>query len=95
MCQLRFRTSIGDASLGKQTRAQPVAALYEQGRVSHVEVFPELEEKLTTWTPESGTSPDRLDALVWALTELLVTAPHPSRPAAGGSRPMSAGYAPR
>jgi predicted phage terminase large subunit-like protein len=60
------------ASRGKQTRAQPVAALYEQGRVSHVEVFPELEEQLTTWTPESGTSPDRLDALVWALTELMV-----------------------
>lgn len=60
------------ASRGKQTRAQPVAALYEQGRVSHVEVFSELEEQLTTWTPESGTSPDRLDALVWALTELMV-----------------------
>jgi phage terminase large subunit-like protein len=63
------------ASRGKQTRAQPVAALYEQGRVSHVEVFPELEEQLTTWTPESGTSPDRLDALVWALTELMVGQP--------------------
>lgn len=60
------------ASRGKQTRAQPVAALYEQGRVSHVDVFAELEEQLTTWTPEDGTSPDRLDALVWALTELLV-----------------------
>ena len=60
------------ASRGKQTRAQPVAALYEQGRVSHVEVFPELEEQLTTWTPESGVSPDRLDALVWALTDLMV-----------------------
>lgn len=60
------------ASRGKQTRAQPVAALYEQGRVSHCDVFPELEEQLTTWTPESGTSPDRLDALVWALTELMV-----------------------
>jgi phage terminase large subunit-like protein len=60
------------ASRGKQVRAQPVAALYEQGKVSHVEAFPELEEQLTTWTPESGTSPDRLDALVWALTELMV-----------------------
>lgn len=60
------------ASRGKQVRAQPVAALYEQGRVSHVEVFQELEEQLTSWTPEDGTSPDRLDALVWALTELLV-----------------------
>jgi predicted phage terminase large subunit-like protein len=60
------------ASRGKQTRAQPVAALYEQGRVSHCDVFPDLEEQLTSWTPESGTSPDRLDALVWALTELML-----------------------
>ena len=60
------------ASRGKQTRAQPVAALYEQGRVSHVEPFPDLEEQLTSWTPESGTSPDRLDALVFALTELML-----------------------
>jgi phage terminase large subunit-like protein len=63
------------ASRGKQTRAQPVAALYEQGKVSHVEVFPELEEQLTTWTPESGSSPDRLDALVWALTSLMLQTP--------------------
>jgi predicted phage terminase large subunit-like protein len=63
------------ASRGKQTRAQPVAALYEQGRVSHTDVFPELEEQMTTWTPESGTSPDRLDALVWAFTELLIQQP--------------------
>jgi phage terminase large subunit-like protein len=60
------------ASRGKAVRAQPVAALYEQGKVSHAEVFAELEEQLTSWTPESGTSPDRLDALVWALTELMV-----------------------
>ncbi len=60
------------ASRGKQTRAQPVAALYEQGRVSHVDVFATLEEQLTTWTPESGKSPDRLDALVWGLSELMV-----------------------
>jgi phage terminase large subunit-like protein len=60
------------ASRGKQTRAQPVAALYEQGRVTHCEMFAELEDQLTQWTPESGTSPDRLDALVWAMTELLV-----------------------
>lgn len=70
------------ASRGKQTRAQPVAALYEQGKVSHVEAFPELEEQLTSWTPESGTSPDRLDALVWALTELMIGAPPPAANAA-------------
>ena len=60
------------ASRGKQVRAQPVAALYEQSRISHTEALPELEEQLTSWTPESGTSPDRLDALVWALTELML-----------------------
>lgn len=60
------------ASRGKRTRAEPVSALYEAGRVSHVGVFPDLEEQLTTWVPEDGDSPDRLDALVWALTELVV-----------------------
>jgi phage terminase large subunit-like protein len=66
------------ASRGKAIRAEPVAALYEQKRVWHVEdrdevrasPFDLLEEQLTSWTPESGTSPDRLDAAVWALTEL-------------------------
>jgi phage terminase large subunit-like protein len=61
------------ASRGKAIRAEPVAALYEQGRVHHTAAFPELEAQLTSWTPESGQSPDRLDALVWALTHLLVT----------------------
>jgi phage terminase large subunit-like protein len=58
------------ASRGKRTRAEPVAALYEQGRVHHVGGLPVLEDQMTTWTPESGTSPDRLDALVWAVTDL-------------------------
>lgn len=58
------------ASRGKRIRAEPVAALYEQGRVHHVESFPELEDQMTTWTPESSDSPDRLDALVWAITDL-------------------------
>lgn len=60
------------ASRGKAIRAQPVAALYEQGMFHHVEVFPELEDQQTTWTPESGTSPDRLDALVWMATETML-----------------------
>jgi predicted phage terminase large subunit-like protein len=60
------------ASRGKAVRAQPVAQLYEQGRVSHCEVLAELEDELTSWTPESGRSPNRLDALVWAFTELMV-----------------------
>jgi phage terminase large subunit-like protein len=60
------------ASRGKAVRAAPVAQLYEQGRISHCDVFAELEEELTSWTPESGQSPNRLDALVWSLTELMV-----------------------
>ncbi len=57
------------ASRGKVTRAEPVVALYEQGRVMHAERFPVLEDQLTTWTV-GAPSPDRLDALVWAVTEL-------------------------
>jgi len=59
------------ATRGKQARAEPVAALYEQGRVSHVGVFRELEDEMCSVIGE-GESPDRLDALVWAVTELLV-----------------------
>ena len=58
------------ATRGKSLRAQPVAGLYEQGRVHHVGHLPVLEEQMCTWTPESRTSPDRLDALVWAVTAL-------------------------
>jgi phage terminase large subunit-like protein len=58
------------ASRGKVARAEPISALYEQHRVYHVKPFEELEDQLCNWTPESGKSPDRLDALVWALTEL-------------------------
>lgn len=62
------------ASRGKVTRAEPVSALYEQGRVYHVRPFPELEDQLCTYTKESPVSPDRLDALVWALTDLMLGA---------------------
>lgn len=58
------------ASRGKVQRAEPIAALYEQHRVHHVGALAKLEDQMTTWTPADGTSPDRLDALVWALTEL-------------------------
>lgn len=60
------------ASRGKRTRAEPVAALYEQGRVHHVGMFAQLEDQLCGWVPDIGESPDRLDALVWALTELMI-----------------------
>ena len=59
------------ASVGKYARAEPVAALYQQGRVSHVGSFPQLEDQLCTWEPGSSTSPDRMDALVWALSDLI------------------------
>lgn len=60
------------ASRGKVQRAEPIAALYEHtpARVHHVGAMPQLEDQLTTWTPRDGTSPDKLDAMVWALTEL-------------------------
>ena len=58
------------ASRGKITRAEPVAALYEQGKVHHVGVFPQLEEEMCSYTPDAVKSPDRIDALVWAVTEL-------------------------
>lgn len=62
------------ATRGKLVRAEPVAALYERGLVSHVGHFPELEEQCTEWDPTSKNgSPDRLDALVWGLTELMLT----------------------
>jgi phage terminase large subunit-like protein len=64
------------ASRGKAIRAEPVAALYEQGRVRHVGAFPALEDQLCAFTADfdrarAGYSPDRLDALVWAVSELM------------------------
>lgn len=107
------------AARGKQVRAEPVAALYEQGRVHHVGELVELEDQLVMWDPsavpermhrhqvrESGakgpmqaatgrarTSSDRLDALVWALTDLMVDGiPEASN---GSFRAFSAGFAPK
>ena len=63
------------ASRGKWLRAEPVAALYSQGRVLHAGRFPELEDEMCDFGPDGlsqGRSPDRVDALVWALTELLL-----------------------
>lgn len=69
------------ASRGKLARAEPVAALYEQGRVHHVGALPRLEDQMCGFTPVApggfdaramGYSPDRVDALVWAITDLLV-----------------------
>ena len=61
------------ASRGKRLRAEPVAALYETGRVSHVGELPALEGEMVTWDPVTSTvSPGRIDAMVWAITELML-----------------------
>jgi predicted phage terminase large subunit-like protein len=60
------------ASRGKITRAEPVAALSEQHRILFVGTFPPLEDQLCEFAAGSADSPDRLDALVWAITELMV-----------------------
>jgi len=65
------------ASRGKVIRAEPVAALYEQGRIHHVGAFPTLEDQQCAFTTDfdrkaAGFSPDRVDALVWAMSDLLV-----------------------
>jgi predicted phage terminase large subunit-like protein len=58
------------ASRGKLTRAEPVASLYEQHRMHHVGSFPELEDQMCTWTVDADFSPDHLDAMVWAVSDL-------------------------
>ena len=58
------------SSRGKILRAEPISALYEQGKVSHLGLFSELEQQMCSYTPETAKSPDRLDALVFGLTEL-------------------------
>jgi len=61
------------ASKGKYTRAEPIAGLYEQGKVYHVGELIELEEQMTTWNAQIGEkSPDRIDAMVWAVSELML-----------------------
>lgn len=62
------------ASRGKATRAEPIAAIYEEGRFRHVGVFAELEKQMTSYVPGiTKKSPDRMDAHVWAATELFPT----------------------
>lgn len=65
------------ASRGKYTRAEPVSSLFEQERAHHVGYFPDLEDELTDWVP-GDDSPNRLDAEVWAYTELMLDEVHES-----------------
>ena len=61
------------ASRGKAVRAEPIVAMYEQKRIHHVGEFPYLEEEMVMWVPgETRESPNRIDAMVWALTELMI-----------------------
>jgi phage terminase large subunit-like protein len=72
------------ATRGKAARAEPVAALYEQGRVAHLRGLGALEDQMVLMTPRGFMgrgSPDRVDALVWAMTELMI------QPAAQWRRP--------
>ncbi|MEP3467950.1 MAG: hypothetical protein ABJN82_00040, partial [Marinobacter alexandrii] len=64
------------ATRGKFSRAEPVAMLYEQGKVHHVGPYPDLENEMADFGPGGLTnrrSPDRLDALVWAVSELMLS----------------------
>jgi phage terminase large subunit-like protein len=56
--------------MGKAIRAEPISALYEQGKVHHFGTFPQLEDQMCEWAPGLEKSPDRIDALVWAVTKL-------------------------
>lgn len=67
----RIRIKKAYAMRGKHLRAEPITALYEQGRAHHVGGFGPLEDQMTSWTPaDTSYSPDRLDAMVYAATEL-------------------------
>jgi phage terminase large subunit-like protein len=66
------RVKLVTATKGKLVRAEPIYGLYEQGKIYHVGQFPILESQMVTFNPNTGSSPDRVDALVWAFTDLLL-----------------------
>ena len=68
----RHRVKLVTATKGKYVRAEPIYSLYEQGKVFHYGSFPILESQMITFDPEKGKSPDRVDALVWGFTELML-----------------------
>jgi phage terminase large subunit-like protein len=85
------------ASKGKWARAEPIAALYEQGRISHVGTFAALEDEMVNFSANGlvgGLSPDHVDALVWALTELfpsITKSPKKDRPKLSGMPTSASG----
>src|SRR5713226_6058518 len=78
------------ASRGKQTRAEPVAALFEQGKVHFVGSLPELEDELCVFDGQGGSPDDRVDALVWCLTTLMLQ----HRPQLSGKIDLSLAHVP-
>ena len=80
------------ATRGKTVRAEPVAALYELGRVHHVGMFPELEDEMQAFTVTGYVgegSPDRADAAIWGLTDLMTRVVAPNSSVGGGVRPSA------
>ena len=66
------RIKLVTATKGKYVRAEPIYSLYEQNKIYHVGSFPILEKQMVTFDPDKGKSPDRVDALVWGFTELML-----------------------
>ena len=92
--QQRINVRAIRASRGKYPRADPVSTLYYQGQVFHAHVFSHLEDQYCMWEPESGDSPDRLDAAVWGVSYVMLgPAPDPVvvKPQPGGRRRDLAG----
>lgn len=84
------------ATRGKHVRAEPISALYSIGKISHVGAFPQLENQMCLMTAagyEGEGSPDRVDALVWGLTELFPKLTHRVHELRGAARPMRANNA--
>jgi phage terminase large subunit-like protein len=80
------------ASRGKAVRAEPCSALYEQGKVRHVGMFPELEDELSGFSTAGFTgsrSPNRADALIWGLTALFPAVTAPAKVVAAAPLPMA------
>ena len=80
----RVRVKKVHATKGKFIRAEPIYALYEQGKIFHVGLHPVLERQMCMFTTDSTKSPDRVDSLVWGFTELFPSKKQASWSVAGG-----------
>lgn len=69
---VKYRVKLVSATRGKYVRAEPIYSLYEQHKIYHIGHFPLLESQMITFDPDKGKSPDRVDALVWGMTELML-----------------------